>query len=172
MQALYMDWAGPDWLRLDARAQTRFRPVKKREDLAVAANLAVHPLAAEGDLGQVRSVERAKSRHATPCFDFTVSAAKSVSVQQASLLVAARQARETGAHERARDREAQAAAITDALLASARAAVARIERALFVRTGCHSATSGEYRDAAGATAACFYGTPPGRETLSSTCTWS
>ena len=38
-------------------------------------------------------------------------------------------------------------AITDALLASARAAVARVERALFVRTGPQG--TGEYRDAAG-----------------------
>ena len=51
--------------------------------------------------------------------------------------------------------EGRASAITDALLASARAAVARVERALFVRTGYHSATSGEYRDAAGATVAMF-----------------
>ena len=69
--------------------------------------------------------------------------------------MAARQLHEAGAHDRARDLEGQASAITDALLASARAAVARVERALFVRTGYHSATSGEYRDAAGATVAMF-----------------
>jgi conjugative relaxase-like TrwC/TraI family protein len=155
LQALYMDRVGPDGVRLDARAQGRFRPVKEREDLAAAAHLSVHPLATEGELAAVRAAERAKSRHATPYFDFTVSAAKSVSVLHASLLVAARQAREAGAAERARDLEHRASAITDALLASARAAVARAERALFVRTGYHSATSGEYRDAAGATVAMF-----------------
>jgi conjugative relaxase-like TrwC/TraI family protein len=155
LQVLYMDRVGPDGTRLDARARARFRPVKEREDLAVAAHLSVHPLATEGELAEVRAAERAKSQHATPYFDFTVSAAKSVSVLHASLLVAARQLHEAGAHERARDLEARASAITDALLASARAAVARVERALFVRTGYHSATSGEYRDAAGATVAMF-----------------
>ena len=150
-----MDRVGPDGVRLDARARARFRPVKEREDLAVAAHLSVHPLATEGELAEVRAAERAKSRHATPYFDFTVSAAKSISVLHASYLVAARQLHEAGAHERARALEDQASAITDALLASARAAVARVERALFVRTGYHSATSGEYRDAAGATVAMF-----------------
>ena len=155
LQALYVDRVGPDGVRLDARAQARFRPVKEREDLAVAAHLSVHPLAAEGELAEVRAADRATSRHATPYFDFTVSAAKSVSVLHASYLVAARQLHEAGADDRARDLERQASAITDALLASARAAVARVERALYVRTGYHSATSGEYRDAAGATVAMF-----------------
>ena len=155
LQALYMDRVGPDGVRLNARARGRFRPVKEREDLAVAAHLAVHPLATEGELEQVRAAERAKSRHATPYFDFTVSAAKSVSVLHASYLVAARQLHEAGADELARVLEGRAEAITAALLAAARAGVARVERALFVRTGYHSATSGEYRDAAGATVAMF-----------------
>ena len=107
MQALYMDRVGPDGVRLDARAQARFRPVKEREDLAVAAHLAVHPLASEGELAQVRAAERGEWRHATPYFDFTVSAAKSVSVLHASLLVAARRAREARAHDRAPDLEAR-----------------------------------------------------------------
>ena len=72
IQALYMDRVGPDGVRLDARARARFRPVKEREDLAVAAHLSVHPLATEGELAEVRAAERAKSRHATPYFDFTV----------------------------------------------------------------------------------------------------
>ena len=52
----------------------------------------------------------------------------------------------------ARELEDQARAITDALLSSARAAVARVERALFVRTGPQGT---EYRDAAGSVAAAF-----------------
>ena len=145
-----MDRVGPD-----ARARARFRPVAEREELAVAAHLAVHPLATEGDLEAAWAAEWAKSQHSVPYFDFTVSAAKSVSVLHASLLVSARKAREAGAHERARDLEGQVSAIADALLASARAALARVERSLYVRTGYHSARSGEYRDAAGAVAAMF-----------------
>ena len=60
--------------------------------------------------------------------------------------------REGGADEDARELEDQARAITDALLASARAAVARVERALYVRTGPQGT---EYRDAAGSVAAAF-----------------
>jgi hypothetical protein len=51
--------------------------------------------------------------------------------------------------------ERDARAITEALTAAARAALSRAERALYVRTGYYSATSREYRDAAGAVAALF-----------------
>jgi conjugative relaxase-like TrwC/TraI family protein len=152
LQALYMDRVAPDGQRLDARARPHFRPLQDREKAAVAAHLVAHPYATEGELAGVRAAERAKSQSAVPYFDFTVSAAKSVSVLHASLLVAARQAREDGADEDARELEVQARAITDALLASARAAVARVERALYVRTGPQGT---EYRDAAGSVAAMF-----------------
>ena len=152
LQALYMDRVAPDGQRLDARARPHFRPLQDREEAAVAAHLVAHPYATEGELAGVRTAERAKSQSAVPYFDFTVSAAKSVSVLHASLLVAARQAREGGADERARALEVQARAITDALLSSARAAVARVERALYVRTGPQGT---EYRDAAGSVAAMF-----------------
>ncbi len=152
LQALYMDRVAPDGQRLDARARPHFRPLQDRVEAAVAAHLVAHPYATEGELADVRTAERAKSQSAVPYFDFTVSAAKSVSVLHASLLVAARQAREGGADERARELEDQARAITDALLSSARAAVARVERALYVRTGPQGT---EYRDAAGSVAAAF-----------------
>ena len=61
----------------------------------MAAHLVAHPYATAGELEEVRAAERAKSHSSVPYFDFTVSAAKSVSVLHASLLVAARQARET-----------------------------------------------------------------------------
>jgi hypothetical protein len=155
LQALYMDRVGPDGQRLNARARAKYRPVGEREDLAVEAHLSLHPLATEGELEAVRAAERAKSRNSTPYFDFTVSAAKSVSVLHASYLVAARQARKQGARADAEKLEAAAADIVAALMAAARAAVARVERALYVRTGYHSTGTGEYRDAAGATVAMF-----------------
>ena len=48
-----------------------------------------------------------------------------------------------------------AGALAAALYEAARAAVARVERAAYVRTGYHSTGTGEYRDAAGVTAALF-----------------
>ena len=152
LQALYMDRVAPDGQRLDARARPHFRPVREREEAAVAAHLVAHPLATAGELAGVRAAERAKSQSSVPYFDFTVSAAKSVSVLHASLLTDARRLRESGADEDARALEDQARAITDALLSSARAAVARVERALYVRTGPQGT---EYRDAAGSVAAAF-----------------
>src|SRR5262249_56157308 len=119
LQALYMERVGPDGEGLDARARARYRPVGEREDLAVEAHLALHPLATEGELEAVRAAERAKSRNSTPYFDFTVSAAKSVSVLHASYLVAARQARRQGAPADAEKLEAAAADIGAALIASA-----------------------------------------------------
>ena len=142
MQALYMGDALPTGERLNARRKAAYRAAREREDLAVAAHLALHPYATAGDLAAVRAAERAKSRNVTPYFDFTVSAVKSVSVLHASYLVAARQARERGALDEAGDLAARAAAIESALLESARAAVARVERAAYVRTGYHSTGTG------------------------------
>jgi conjugative relaxase-like TrwC/TraI family protein len=155
LQALYMDRVGPDGQRLDARQRAKYRPAEERGDAAVAAHQAAHPFATEGDLELVRAAERAKAQHSVPYFDFTVSAAKSVSVLHASLLVAARQARADGRHTEAGELERDARDITEALTAAARAALSRAERALYVRTGYHSATSGEFRDAAGGVVASF-----------------
>ena len=116
MQALYMDDALPSGERLNARRKAAYRPTKEREDLAVAAHLALHPYATAGDLEAVRAGERSKSRNVTPYFDFTVSAVKSVSVLHASYLVAARQARERGAGAWAAELERKAAAVEAALL--------------------------------------------------------
>jgi conjugative relaxase-like TrwC/TraI family protein len=155
MRALYMDRVGPDGQRLDARQRPKYLPAEERVAVAVAAHQVAHPFATEGDLELVRAAERAKAQHSVPYFDFTVSAAKSVSVLHASLLVAARQARAGGRHTEAEALERDARNITEALEAAARAAVSRAERALYVRTGYHSATSGEYRDTAGAVVASF-----------------
>jgi hypothetical protein len=155
LQALYMDRVGPDGQRLDARQRARYRPAEERVGAAVAAYQAAHPFATEGELERVRAAERAKAQHSVPYFDFTVSAAKSVSVLHASLLVAARQACAAGRHGEAGELERDARDITDALEAAARAGLSRAERALYVRTGYHSATSGEFRDTDGAVVASF-----------------
>ena len=107
-----MDRVGPDGQRLDARQRARYRPAEERVDAAVAAHQAAHPFATEGDLELVRAAERAKAQHSVPYFDFTVSAAKSVSVLHASLLVAARQARAAGRHAEAGELERDARDIT------------------------------------------------------------
>ena len=50
LQALYMDRVAPDGQRLDARGRPHFRPVREREEAAVAVHLVAHPYATAGEL--------------------------------------------------------------------------------------------------------------------------
>ena len=156
LQALYMDRVAPDGQRLDARASgpgtARPGSARTRPWPRTPRRIRSRP---RGTWSGSARLERAKAQHSVPYFDYTVSAAKSVSVLHASLLVAARKARAGGVTTEAGALERDARAITDALEAAARAALSRAERALYVRTGYHSATSGEYRDTAGGVAAQF-----------------
>ena len=91
-----------------------------------------------------------------PYFDLTVSAVKSVSVLHASYRVSARQARERGDQDQAAALDARADELEDALMDSAREAVAWLERhATYTRTGHHSARTGEWRDGDGLVASLF-----------------
>ena len=123
---------------------------------AVAAYLAAHPYASATELAEVRAAERGKDPHQVPYFDLTVSAVKSVSVLHASYRVSARQARERGDEDQAAALDARADEIEDALMDSAREAVAWLERhATYTRTGHHSARTGEWRDGDGLVASLF-----------------
>ena len=122
----------------------------------MAAYLAAHPYASAVELAEVRAAERGKDPHQVPYFDLTVSAVKSVSVLHASYRVAARQARERGDQDQAAALDARADEIEDALMDSAREAVAWLERhATYTRTGHHSARTGEWRDGDGLVASLF-----------------
>jgi AAA domain/TrwC relaxase len=80
----------------------------------------------------------------------TSSASKSVSVLHASLRVAAGQAREAGDQVKAAALDGEAQAIEDALLDAVREGLELLEAmACYVRTGHHSATTGEWRDGNG-----------------------
>jgi hypothetical protein len=131
--------------------------VREREIAAVAAYLAEHPFASDTELAEARAAERAKeAAKRVPYYDLTISAAKSVSVLHASLKVAAKQARDDGNDETADALDAEADGIEADLVAAARLAVEQLEReACYTRTGHHSATTGEWRDGNGLTAALF-----------------
>ena len=96
----------------------------EREEAAVAAYRAAHPYASATELAEVRAAERGQDPHQVPYFDLTVSAVKSVSVLHASYRVSARQARERGEDDQAAALDARADEIEDALMDSAREAVA------------------------------------------------
>ena len=145
---LYQESIGPGGELLVKRRQSK--AARKREQAAVAAYLAAHPYASAAELAEVRAAERGQDPHQVPYFDLTVSAVKSVSVLHASYRVAARQARDRGDHDQDAALDARADELEDALMDSAREAVAWLDQhAAYTRTGHHSARSGEWRDGAG-----------------------
>jgi hypothetical protein len=105
---------------------------------------------------RIRLEERAKTRTRTPYYDMTFSAEKSVSFGFAGLMAAARAAREAGRAEEAERLEARARSVEAAVMAGADTVIDHVERrGAIIRTGHHSAHSGEFRDAAGFVAAKF-----------------
>jgi hypothetical protein len=151
---LYQHNIGPGGELLVSHRQSK--AVGEREGAAVAAYLAAHPYASATELAGVRAAERGKDPHQVPYFDLTVSAVKSVSVLHASYRVAARQARERDDQEQAATLDARADEIENALMESAREAVAWLERhATYTRTGHHSARTGEWHDGDGLVGSLF-----------------
>jgi conjugative relaxase-like TrwC/TraI family protein len=99
---------------------------------------------------KIRLEERAKNRTKTPYYDTTFSAEKSVSLAHASLRAAAETARQEGRERDAERLEARARAVEAAVMAGADTMAGHMERrGAIIRTGHHSAHSGEFRDAAG-----------------------
>jgi hypothetical protein len=151
---LYQQNIGPGGELLVKRRQPK--AAAERERAAVAAYQAAHPYASAVELSEVRAAERGKDPHQVPYFDLTISASKSVSVLHASYRVSARQARQRGDEDQAAALDAKADEIEDALMESAREAVAWLERhATYTRTGHHSAVTGEWRDGGGLAASLF-----------------
>jgi hypothetical protein len=151
---LYMKGITEDGEILASRRQSR--DAGEREEAAVAAYLREHPYASAVEIAEVRAAERGKDPHTVPYFDVTVDLAKSVSVLHASYRVSARKARDRGDTEQAAALDGRAGEIEQALVESAREAVAEMERdAAYTRTGHHSSTSGEYRDGDGLVASVF-----------------
>jgi hypothetical protein len=154
LDRLFMKGIGPDGEILAAKRQRK--DAGEREEAAVAAYRAVHPYASAVEIAEVRAAERGKDPHTVPYFDLTISAVKSVSVLHASYRIAARQARGRGDEDQAAALDAKAQEVEDALMESAREAVGWLEaHAAYTRTGHHSASTGEWRDGDGLTAALF-----------------
>ena len=154
IERLYQESIGPGGELLVKRRQSK-KP-QEREAAAVAAYLATHPYASATELAEVRAAARGKDPHQVPYFDLTVSAVKSVSVLHASYRIAARQARQRGNQDQAATLDGRADEIEAAVMASAREAVAWLERhATYTRTGHHSARTGEWRDGGGLAASLF-----------------
>jgi conjugative relaxase-like TrwC/TraI family protein len=151
-ERLYQDGVGPGGERIIAHSAP-----KSDEDQAAAEAAALaryreeHPFASASEIHaertRIRTISPGISR---PYYDVTSSASKSVSVLHASLRVAAGQAREAGDQVKAAALDGEAQAIEDALHDSVREGLELLEAmACYVRTGHHSATTGEWRDGRG-----------------------
>jgi TrwC relaxase/AAA domain-containing protein len=151
-ERLYQEGVAPGGERI-----IRHAAPKSEEDRAAAETLAIaryrekHPYASASEINAERTRIRATSPGISrPYYDLTSSASKSVSVLHASLRVAAGQARGAGDHVTAAALDGEAQAIEDALLDAVREGLELLEAmACYVRTGHHSATTGEWRDGKG-----------------------
>jgi conjugative relaxase-like TrwC/TraI family protein len=129
---------------------------RDRDEEAAAAVAALGEFVTPAEARRTRAKVLGSTGAAVPFYDLTFSATKSVSLLQASYAATAARARSRGDTAAADAYEARVTAIDDAAVETARQVVALAEqRALFVRTGHHSAHTGEWRDAAGAVAALF-----------------
>jgi conjugative relaxase-like TrwC/TraI family protein len=148
----------PDGERLTGKRRKRDDGV----DAAVAAWRQHHPYASATEIAEYRSSQLARNTASRAYFDHALGLDKSVSVLHSSLAVSARKAREAGDQETAGRLQAEADAIENAVLETARILVREIEKdAAYTRTGHHSGRSaehgntGEWRDAYGVTSAIF-----------------
>lgn len=132
------------------------RTGRDKDEEAAAAVAALGPFVTPAEERRTRAKVLGSTGAAVPFYDLTFSATKSVSLLQASYAATAAAARSRGDEATAAAYEARVKAIDDAAIQTARQVVALAEeRALFVRTGHHSAHTGEFRDGDGAVAALF-----------------
>ena len=162
MRRLYHEDIGPDGQVLVRRQRRASYPeaggsLYERIEAEVAAQVArLGRFCTPEEEREIRLRERAKFRTVVPFYDYTFSAPKSVSVLWASLLAAAAEAEAAGNQAEAERLTERAAQVRGAVKRANDRMMAVAEReAAYVRTGHHSATSGEYRDAEGFIAASF-----------------
>jgi conjugative relaxase-like TrwC/TraI family protein len=155
IRRLYMERIAPGGEVLGKRHAKKAD--EKAEQIAVAAYVKAHPFASVTEVAEFRASQRARrGPKSVPYFDITISAVKSVSVLHASYRIAAMQARQAGAVQRAAELDARADAIEQAIMDAAREAVKWLEaHHARTRTGYHSKTTGEWRDASGLCGALF-----------------
>src|ERR1700745_2689201 len=156
MRALYHDDVAPGGVLLTSQKGPRYGPRRTYQQVQEAIEKRI-----EAELGElaphmpergrkIRLEERAKTRTRTPYYDMTFSAEKSVSLAFAGLMAAARTAQDEGREQNAERLQARARSVEAAVMTGADTMIAHVEqRGAIIRTGHHSASSGEFRDAAG-----------------------
>ena len=156
MRALYHEDIGPDGQVLGRRQRRANYPeaggsLYERVEAEVARQVAERGrFILPEEIRAIRLRERAKFRTVVPFYDYTFSAPKSVSVLWASLLAASAEAEAEGREADAERFAEQAAQVRGAVKRANDRMIAVAGRELaYVRTGHHSKTTGEWRDAAG-----------------------
>jgi conjugative relaxase-like TrwC/TraI family protein len=162
MRALYHEDTGPDGQVLARRQRPGNYPVASgslnaRIEAEVAAKVAERGrFILPEEIREIRLKLRSAFRTVVPFYDFTFSAPKSVSVLWASLLAASAEAAAAGDEAEAERLTEQADQVRQAVRRANDRMIAVAERELaYVRTGHHTATSGEFRDASGFIVASF-----------------
>jgi conjugative relaxase-like TrwC/TraI family protein len=162
MRALYHDDVGPDGEVLARRQRPGNYPaaagsLNGRIEAEVAEQVAARGgIITPEETREIRLRLRAQFRNRVPFYDYTFSAPKSVSVLWASLLQAAAEAAAEGREADAERLAEQAEQVRGAVKrANDRMMAVAEQRAAYVRTGHHSATSGQWRDASGFIVASF-----------------
>jgi conjugative relaxase-like TrwC/TraI family protein len=162
MRALYHEDVGPDGQVLVRRQRQVAYPAAggslyDRIEAEVAAQVAeLGRFCTPEEERRIRLKERAKFRTRVPFYDFTFSAPKTVTVLWASLLAAAAEAAEAGDEAEAERLAERAEQVRGAVRRANDRMIAVMEReSAYVRTGHHSAATGEWRDAQGFIVASF-----------------
>ena len=162
MRRLYHEDIGPDGQVLVKRQRRAKYPeaggsLYERIEAEVAAQVArLGRFCTPEEERAIRLKERAKFRTVVPFYDLTFSPPKTVTVLWASLLQAAAEAEAAGNEAEAERLAEQAEQVRAAVKRANDRMMAVAEReAAYVRTGHHSATSGEYRDGEGFITASF-----------------
>jgi conjugative relaxase-like TrwC/TraI family protein len=162
MRRLYHEDTGPDGQVLARRQRPGKYPeasgsLHQRIEREVAERIAeAAGIIRPEEIREIRLRLRAQWRNRVPFYDYTFSAPKSVSVLWASLLQAAAEAAAEGHEADAERLTEQAEQIRAAVKrANDRMMALAEQRAAYVRTGHHSATSGQWRDADGFIVASF-----------------
>jgi conjugative relaxase-like TrwC/TraI family protein len=160
MRALFHYGIGPDGTPLGSRQkapQYQARAAYAQVEEAIAKRIAaLGRFATAEEKRDIRLQERARMRTRTPYYDVTFSAEKSVSLMYAGWLAAAKRAADEGRERDAERFRAEAERIDAAVMGGAdRMLEVAEQRGAIVRTGHHSGTTGQWRDALGFTAVKF-----------------
>jgi conjugative relaxase-like TrwC/TraI family protein len=162
MRRLYHEDIGPDGQLLRPQRKAKY-PATGRNSMYERIEAEVEAVRAERgrfftpeEERKLRLQLRSAYRTSVPFYDMTFSAPKSVSVLWASLLAASAEAAAEGREADAERLAGEAEQIRGAVRRANDRMIAVLERdEAYIRTGHHSANSGEYRDADGFIVASF-----------------